>query len=177
MPSNLENVFPSVCWWWEEIPFPSPFYLYWFPPGLGISLQSSREVSNFAYSKAFLIQGKPPYIALNCWIQSLAFTVILVTLTIKAKENGTTIIQVTENGGQHNVLCSLRATQSNTHCGALNTLPQFFTSFTNTDMAFLGTAALRASLAVNINFLHSISPLPWLSYQAQHREHSIRVGF
>lgn len=81
-----------------------------------------------------------------------------------------------KNGGQHNTLCSLRATQGNTLWSTeqLNTLPQFFT---HTDMAFLGTTALRASSAVHINFLHSIPPLPWLLSQAQHREHSIRVGF
>lgn len=176
MPSNLENAFPSVRWRREETPFPPAFYIHWFPPGLGISLQSSKEVSNFAYSKTFLIQGKPPYIALYCWVQSIAFTAILVTLTIKAKENGTTIIQMTETEAS-TMPCAPREQPRATRCGALSTLPQFFTSLTNTDVAFLGTKALRASLAVNINFLHSISPLPWLLYQAQHREHSIRVGF
>lgn len=176
MPSNLENVFPSVCWRWEEIPFPPAFYIHWFPPGLGISLQSSREVSHFAYSKTFLIQDKPPYIALYCWIQSIAFTALLVTLTIKAKENETTITQMTETEAS-TTPCAPQEQPRETHCGALNTLPQFFTSLTGTDMAFLGTAALRASLAVNINFLYSIFPLPWLLHQAEHREHNIRVRF
>lgn len=176
MPPNLENAFPSVCWRWEEIPFPPAFYIHWFPPGLGISLKSSRELSNFAYSQTFLSQDKPPCIALYCWIQSVAFTAVLVTLTIKAKENGTTITQMTATEAS-TLPRAPREQPRETHYGAPNTSSQFFTSFTDTDMAFLCTTALRASLAVSINCLYSLFPLPWLLHQAQHREHSIRVGF
>lgn len=121
MPSNLENAFPSVHWRWEEIPFLPAFYIHWFPPGLGISLQSSREVSNFAYSKTLFIQGKSPYITLYCWVQSTAFNAIHVTLTIKTKENGTRMEASTTP-------CAPWEQPRATHYGALNNWIHYLSS-------------------------------------------------